>query len=125
MIETYQQLLQQWAALAPDECSTAGHYRFQIKTLPMVEKSSFSNPWRSINSENFTWRLHLGEDLILEQLNFVLLTVLYRCSARQSDINFTMIEQGTIVTISNGLKSQPHPHPALAALDAYVQLLEF
>jgi hypothetical protein len=39
MIETYQQLLQQWTALAPDECAiTDRDYRFKIKILPKVEK---------------------------------------------------------------------------------------
>lgn len=48
MLETYQQLLQQWAALAPDECSTTDRdYRFKVKVLPQVEKCSFDNPWRS------------------------------------------------------------------------------
>ncbi|MEH2026683.1 MAG: hypothetical protein V7K62_24490 [Nostoc sp.] len=55
----------------------------------------------------------------------MLLTIIYHCEARQSSISFTFTELGTIATICNGLKSQPHPHPALAALDAYVQLLEF
>ncbi len=126
MIETYQQLLQQWAALALDECSTTDRdYRFKVKVLPQVEKCSFNNPWRSITSENLTWRLHVAEDVILRQLNFVLLTVLHRCCDRQSNIHFTFIELGTIATICNGLRSQPHPHPAIAALDAYIQLLEF
>ncbi|WP_341530099.1 hypothetical protein WKK05_12855 [Nostoc sp. UHCC 0302] len=48
------------------------------------------------------------------------LTLLHRCSVRQTNINFTFFDQGTIATICNGLKSQTHPHPALAALDAYV-----
>ncbi|MEH2223885.1 hypothetical protein [Nostoc sp.] len=130
MIKTYQQLLQQWAALAPDECAiTDRDYRFKIKILPKVEKCSFDNPWRSVTSENLTWRLHVAEDVILRQLNFVLLTVLHRCCDRQSNINFTFTELGTIATICNGLRSQPHPHPhphpALAALDAYIQLLNF
>ncbi|MBW4566374.1 MAG: hypothetical protein KME32_36050 [Mojavia pulchra JT2-VF2] len=126
MSATYQKLLQQWAALAPDECSTTDRdYRFKVKVLPEVEKCSFGNPWRSVTSENLTWRLHAAEDVILRQLNFVLLTVLYRCCDRQSNINFTFSAQGTIATICNGLKSQIYPHPALAALDAYVQLLAF
>jgi hypothetical protein len=99
MIETYQKLLQQWAALAPDEGSTTDRdYRFKIKILPKVEKCSFDNPWRSVTSENLIWRLHVAEDVILRQLNFVLLTVLHRCSDRQSNIHFTFIELGTIAT---------------------------
>ncbi|WP_341531809.1 hypothetical protein WKK05_38035 (plasmid) [Nostoc sp. UHCC 0302] len=126
MIETYQRLLQQWASLAPNECSTTERdYRFKVKVLPEVEKCSFDNPWRSVTSENSAWRLHVAEDVVLRQLNFVLLTVLHRCSVRQTNINFTFSSQGTIATICNGLKSQIHPHPALAALDAYVQLLNF
>ncbi|QFS51667.1 hypothetical protein GXM_09161 [Nostoc sphaeroides CCNUC1] len=58
-------------------------------------------------------------------LNFVLLTIIQHCAARQSSISFSFTELGTIATICNGLRSQPHPHPAIAALDAYVQLLEF
>jgi hypothetical protein len=116
--------IQQWAALAPDECAiTDRDYRFKIKILPKVEKCSFDNPWRSVTSENLTWRLHVAEDVILRQLNFVLLTVLHRCSDRQFNINFTFTELGAIATICNGLRSKPHP--VIAALDAYIQLLEF
>lgn len=47
MIETYQQVFQLWAALAPDECSTTDRdYRFKVKVLPEVEKCSFDNPPR-------------------------------------------------------------------------------
>ncbi|WP_193200884.1 hypothetical protein [Nostoc sp. MG11] len=116
MSESYQQLLKQWAALSPDECSTTERdYRFKVKVLLCVEKRSFETPWRSITSEN----------LVLIQLNFVLLTVLHHCFARQSSISFTFSDQGTNATICNGLKSQIYPHPAIAALDAYIQLLNF
>ena len=72
-------------------------------------------------------KTHLANrrDFTIRLLNFVLLTVIYHCAARQSSISFSFTELGTIATICNGLRSQPHPHPAIAALDAYVQLLEF
>ncbi|WP_341531388.1 hypothetical protein WKK05_37365 (plasmid) [Nostoc sp. UHCC 0302] len=126
MVETYQQLLQQWAALAPDEClETQRNYKFKVKILPAVEKCSSTEAWRLITTENFTWHLANGKDFTLLQLNFILLIIFYHFTDRQVNINFTFSEQGTIATICNGLKSQIHPHPALAALDAYVQLLNF
>lgn len=71
MIEIYQQLLQQWAALAPDECAiTDRDYKFKIKILPKVEKCSFDNPWCSVTSENLTWRLHVAEDVISQTVEF-------------------------------------------------------
>jgi hypothetical protein len=113
---TYQRLLFKWANLAPDECATTDRdYRFNVRILPTVETGLHANPWRSIN----------GEELIVKQLNFILLTILHQCATRQYSISFTFDTQGTTATICNGLQSQPHPHPAIAALDAYIQLLEF
>ncbi|MBD2303467.1 hypothetical protein [Nostoc sp. FACHB-190] len=116
MSTIYQKLLHQWATLAPDECqATERDYRFKVRILPQVEECFYSHPWRYINSE----------DLILRQLNFLLLTIINHCAARQSSIGFTFTELWTTAIICNGLKSQPQLHPAIAALDAYIQLLEF
>ncbi len=116
MSATYQQLLYKWATLAPDECqATERNYRFKLRILPQVEECFYSNPWRYINSE----------DLTLRQLNFLMLTIINHCAARHSTISFTFTELGTTAVISNGLKSQPQFHQAIAALDAYIQLLEF
>ncbi|MBE9053546.1 hypothetical protein IQ243_24700 [Nostocales cyanobacterium LEGE 11386] len=126
MNTTYQQLLQRWATLAPDEClTTERDYNFKVRILPTVEKRNSSDAWRRVSSENIKWRLSTGEGLILPQLNFVLLTVMHQCAVRQTNIQFTFNEQGTTAAICRGLQSQLHLHPAIAALDAYVQLLQF
>ncbi|NDJ25960.1 hypothetical protein GS682_31140 [Nostoc sp. B(2019)] len=126
MSQNYQQLLHQWAALAPDEClTTERDYKFKVRILPTVEKRNSDIAWRLVSSENIAWRLSSGEGLVLVQLNFVLLTIMHYCAARQSKIEFTFGDLGTTAAICHGLQSQMHSHPAIAALDAYVQLLEF
>ncbi|GAX38936.1 hypothetical protein [Nodularia sp. NIES-3585] len=126
MSATYQQLLQQWATLAPDEClTTERDYNFKVRILPAVEKRNSSNAWRRVSSQNIEWRLSTGEGLILPQLNFVWLTVIHQCAAQQTTIEFTFDNQGTTATICRKLHSQPHPHPAISALDAYLQFLHF
>ncbi|MBD2452461.1 hypothetical protein H6G76_36280 [Nostoc sp. FACHB-152] len=135
MSTIYQELLNQWANLAPDECSfTDRDYKFKVKILPTVEKRNSNNASRVVSSENIEWRLSTHEGQALEQLNFVLLTIINHCTTRQASIGFTFTELGITAVICNGLKSQPHPHAAMssdkpqsvyAALDAYIQLLEF
>ncbi|QLE59620.1 hypothetical protein [Nostoc sp. TCL26-01] len=126
MNATYQQLLHKWATLAPDQCLTTNRdYNFKVKILPTVEKRNSSEAWRLISSENIAWRLDSGEGLVFSQLNFLLLTVMHYCAVRHSSIQFAFDELGVSATICHGLKSQAHPHPAIAALDAYIQLLEF
>ncbi|MBW4564640.1 MAG: hypothetical protein KME32_26645 [Mojavia pulchra JT2-VF2] len=135
MSATYQKLLHSWATLAPDECQTTNHdFKFKVRILPAVEKCESTDAWRLITTENFAWRLENGQGFTLQQLNFILLTIINHCAARHSSIGFTFGEQGATAVICNGLKSQPHPHPAMsatsrlrvyAALDAYIQLLEF
>jgi hypothetical protein len=126
MSPSYQQLLHQWASLAPDECVfTDRDYKFKVKILSTVEKRNSDNAWRVVSSENIEWRLSTKEGQALEQLNFLLLTIINYCAARQTSIGFTFGELGTTAVICNGLKSQPQLHPAIAALDAYIQLLEF
>jgi hypothetical protein len=110
--------------LAPDEClSTERDYKFKLRILPNVEKCNSLTASRLIITENLETHLANRRDLTIQLLNFVLLTIIQHCAARQSSISFT--ELGTIATICNGLRSQSYPHPALAALDAYIQLLEF
>ncbi|MBD2498212.1 hypothetical protein [Nostoc sp. FACHB-280] len=126
MSTIYQELLNQWASLAPDECQiTDRDYKFKVKILPIVEKRNSTNASRVVSSENIEWRLSTHEGQALEQLNFILLTIINHCAARQSSIGFTFTELGITAVICNGLKSQPQLHPAIAALDAYIQLLEF
>lgn len=126
MSATYQQLLSKWSTLAPDECVTADHnHKFKVRILPSVEKRNSDNAWRLVTSDNIAWRLANDQSIVLVQLNFVLLTVMHYCAIRRENIGFTFIDSGAISTICNGLRSQPHPHPAIAALDAYIQLLEF
>ncbi len=126
MNPTYQQLLKQWASFAPDEClATDRDYKFKIRILPTVEKCESFDAWRLITTENFAWQLENGQSFTLRQLNFILLTIINHCAIRQSSIEFTFNQQGATAAICNGLKSQAHPHPAIAALDAYIQLLEF
>ncbi|HEY9800358.1 MAG TPA: hypothetical protein V6D25_08365 [Leptolyngbyaceae cyanobacterium] len=78
-----------------------------------------------MTSENLVWRLANDQRVVFTQLNFVLLTVINHCAVGYYSISFTFEPQGAIATICNGLRSHPHPHPAIAALDAYIQLLEF
>lgn len=126
MSVTYQKLLQSWATLAPDECQTTNHdFKFKVRILPTVEKCESTDAWRLITTENFVWRLENGQGFTLEQLNFVLLTIINHCATRHFSIRFTFTELGTTAVICNGLQSQPQLHPAIAALDAYIQLLEF
>lgn len=126
MSVTYQKLLYSWATLAPDECQiTDRDYKFKVRILPSVEKRNSDNVWRVVSSENIEWRLSTKEGLGLEQLNFLLLTIINHCAAPHSTISFTFTELGTTAVICNGLRSQPQLHPAIAALDAYIQLLEF
>ncbi|BAY20094.1 hypothetical protein NIES21_59640 (plasmid) [Anabaenopsis circularis NIES-21] len=126
MITIYQKLLHSWANLAPDECAfTDRDYKFKVKILPTVEKRNSTNASRVVSSENIEWRLSTHEGQALEQLNFLLLTIINHCAARHKSIGFTFTELGTTAVICNGLKSQPQRHPAIAALDAYIQLLEF
>lgn len=126
MSTTYQQLFSKWATLAPDEClSTEWDYKFKLRILPDVEKCNSLTASRQIITENLEIHLANRRDFTIRLLNFVLLTIIYHCAGRQSSISFTFTELGTIATICNGLRSQPYPHPALAALDAYIQLLEF
>ncbi|MBU7585185.1 MAG: hypothetical protein KAF91_20230 [Nostoc sp. TH1S01] len=70
-------------------------------------------------------RLENGQGFTLQQLNFILLTIINHCAARQASIGFTFTELGVTAIGCNGLKSQPHPHAAIALMDAYIQLLEF
>jgi hypothetical protein len=122
----YQQLLHQWASLAPNECSTTDrNFKFKVRILSTVEKRNSNTASRVISSENTEWRLSTKEGQALEQLNFLLLTIINHCAARQTSIGFTFGELGTTAGVCNGLKSQPQLHPAIAALDAYIQLLEF
>ena len=126
MSTTYQQLLSKWSTLAPDECLKIDHcHKFKVRILPSVEKRNSDNAWRLVTSDNITWRLANDQNTVLVQLNFVLLTIMHHCAVRHSNIAFTFAPQGTTAVICNGLQSQPHPHPAIAALDAYIQLLEF
>ncbi|BBD63035.1 hypothetical protein NIES2109_58850 (plasmid) [Nostoc sp. HK-01] len=126
MSTIYQELLSHWASLAPEECSTTERdYKFKVKILPTVEKRNSNNASRVVSSENIEWRLSTHEGQALEQLNFLLLTIINHCAARHSSIGFTFGELGTTAVICNGLKSQPQLHPAIAALDAYIRLLEF
>ncbi|BCL39658.1 hypothetical protein [Nostoc sp. MS1] len=129
----YQQLLSKWSTLAPDECVTADHnHKFKVRILPSVEKRNSDNAWRLVTSDNIAWRLANDQSTALVQLNFVLLTVMHHCAIRRENIGFTFVDSGAMsstgyayATICNGLRSQPQPHPAIAALDAYIQLLEF
>ncbi|MBD2452470.1 hypothetical protein H6G76_36335 [Nostoc sp. FACHB-152] len=115
-----------WATLAPDECQiTERDYKFKVHILSNVEKRNSTNASRVVSSENIEWRLSTHEGQALAQLNFVLLTIINYCAARQASIGFTFTELGTTAVICNGLKSQPQLHPAIAALDAYIQLLQF
>ncbi|ACC85015.1 hypothetical protein [Nostoc punctiforme] len=126
MSTTIQQLFHKWAILAPDEClSTERDYKFKLRILPDVEKCNSLTASRQIITENLETHLANQRDLTIQLLNFVLLTIIQHCAARHSSISFSFTELGTIATICNGLRSQPHPHPAIAALDAYIQLLEF
>ncbi|MBD2439837.1 hypothetical protein [Nostoc sp. FACHB-110] len=126
MTTIYQKLLHQWAVLTPDECQTTNHdFKFKIRILPTVEKCESTDAWRLITTENFAWRLENGQGFTLQQLNFILLTIINHCAARHKSIGFTFTELGITAVICNGLKSQPQLHPAIAALDAYIQLLEF
>ncbi|MCC5620640.1 hypothetical protein [Nostoc sp. CHAB 5715] len=126
MSTRYQQLFHKWATLDPDEClSTERDYKFKLRILPDVEKCNSLSASRLIITDNLETHLANRRDLTIQLLNFVLLTIIQHCAARQSSISFSFTELGTIATICNRLRSQPHPHPALAALDAYVQLLEF
>ncbi|BAT56703.1 unknown protein (plasmid) [Nostoc sp. NIES-3756] len=126
MSATYQKLLQQWASLAADECLKTDHcHKFKVRILPSVEKRNSPNAWRLVTSDNIAWRLANDQSIVLVQLNFVLLTVMHHCAVKHSNISFTFALQGTTTVICNGLRSQPHPHPAIAALDTYIQLLEF
>ncbi|MBD2468735.1 hypothetical protein [Nostoc sp. FACHB-145] len=126
MMTIYQKLLHSWANLAPNECQiTDRDYKFKVKILPTVEKRNSTNASRVVSSENIEWRLSTHEGQALEQLNFLLLTIINYCTARQTSIGFTFTELGTTAVICNGLKSQPQLHPAIAALDAYIQLLQF
>ncbi|MBD2472186.1 hypothetical protein [Nostoc sp. FACHB-145] len=126
MSTTYQKLLHFWANLAPDECAlTDRDYKFKVKILPTVEKRNSNNASRVVSSENIEWRLSTHEGQALEQLNFLLLTIINHCAARQTSIGFTFTELGTTAVICNGLQSQPQLHLAIAALDAYIQLLQF
>ncbi|MBD2683257.1 MULTISPECIES: hypothetical protein [Nostoc] len=123
---TYQKLLHSWANLAPNECQiTDRDYKFKVKILPSVEKCNSDNAWRVVSSENIEWRLSTKEGQALEQLNFLLLTIINHCAIQQATISFTFTELGTTAVICNGLKSQPQLHLAIAALDAYIQLLQF
>ncbi|MBD2505099.1 hypothetical protein [Anabaena azotica] len=126
MNTTYQQLLFKWSTLAPYEClATDHHHKFKVKILAAVEKRNSDNAWRLVTSENLAWRLANDQRVVFTQLNFVLLTILHHCAASYYKIDFTFAPQGTTAVICNGLQSQPHPHLAIAALDAYIQLLEF
>ncbi|RCJ19277.1 hypothetical protein A6770_31975 [Nostoc minutum NIES-26] len=126
MSATYQKLLHQWATLAPSECLTTDRDRkFKVRILSNVEKRNSDKAWRMVSFENIEWRLSNSEGQALEQLNFLLLTTINHCAARQASIGFTFTELGVTAVICNGLKSQPQFHPAIAALDAYIQLLEF
>lgn len=126
MNATYQNLLQRWATLAPDEClKTDRDYKFKVKILPSVEKRNSLHAWRMVSSASIEWRLSTGTGLALTQLNFLLLTLINHCAIRHENICFTFADSEVIATICNGLRSQPQPHSAIAALDAYVQLLEF
>ncbi|BCL40137.1 hypothetical protein [Nostoc sp. MS1] len=126
MNRTYQQLLSKWSTLAPDECVKADHnHKFKVRILPSVEKRNSPNAWRLVTSDNIAWRLANDQSIVLVQLNFVLLTIMHHCAIRHSNISFTFADAGTCAVICNGLKSQPQAHPAIAALDAYIQLLEF
>lgn len=126
MNNTYQQLLSKWSTLAPEECAaTDHHHKFKVKIMPAVENRNSDNAWRLVTSENLAWRLANDRRVVLTQLNFVLLTVINQCAAGYYSIDFTFEPHGTTATICNGLQSQPQPHPAIAALDAYIQLLEF
>ncbi|MEJ1930567.1 hypothetical protein WDZ92_09800 [Nostoc sp. NIES-2111] len=123
---TYQQLLSKWSSLAPGECLTADHnHKFKVRILPSVEKRNSDNAWRLVTSDNIAWRLANDQSTVLVQLNFVLLTFMHHCAVKHSNISFTFTDAGTSAVICNRLRSQPHPHPAIAALDAYIQLLEF
>ncbi|BAB78356.1 hypothetical protein ACN23B_28330 (plasmid) [Anabaena sp. FACHB-709] len=123
---TYQQLLFKWSTLAPDECLKADHnHKFKVRILPTIEKRNSDNAWRLVTSDNIAWRLANDQSTVLVQLNFVLLTIMHYCAIRHSSISFSFDDQRAIATICNGLRSQPHPHPAIAALEAYIQLLEF
>jgi hypothetical protein len=123
---SYQQLLQQWASLAADECLKADYnHKFKVRILPTVEKRNSDNAWRLVTSDNIAWRLANDQSIVLVQLNFVLLTVIHHCAIRHSNISFTFAPQGTTAVVCKGLRSQPQAHPAIAALDAYIQLLEF
>src|SRR5690242_18968505 len=108
MSATYQKLLDQWANLAPNECLTTDRdYKFKVHILCSIEKRNSDNAWRVVSSENIEWRLSTKEGLALAQLNFVLLTIINHCAARQASIGFTFTELGTTAVIYNGLKSQP------------------
>ncbi|WP_414756617.1 hypothetical protein [Anabaena sp. CCY 9910] len=122
----YQQLLSKWSTLAPDECVTTNHnYKFKVRILPSVEKRNSLNAWRLVTSDNIAWRLANDQSTVLVQLNFVLLTIMHYCAIKHSNISFTFAPEGTTAVICNGPQSQPQAHPAIAALDAYIQLLEF
>ncbi|RUR77067.1 hypothetical protein PCC6912_40260 [Chlorogloeopsis fritschii PCC 6912] len=107
-MKTYQQLLQQWSTLAPNECrATENLYAFMVKY-------------------NNTLRLVCSDNLDKHTLDFVLVTIINHCLCRNSRIEFASVVSGEVVaTISGGLRSQPYSHIAIAALDAYIQLLEF
>ncbi|BAY42030.1 hypothetical protein NIES2111_64260 (plasmid) [Nostoc sp. NIES-2111] len=126
MSATYQKLLQRWASLAADECLKTDHcHKFKVRILPSVEKRNSDNAWRLVTSDNIAWRLANDQSMVLVQLNFVLLTIMHHCAIRHSNISFIFTDAGTCAVICNGLRSQAQAHPAIAALDAYIQLLEF
>ncbi|MHC5748101.1 MAG: hypothetical protein ACYTXT_40880 [Nostoc sp.] len=111
-----------------DEClSTERDYKFKLRILPDVEKCNSLTASRLILTENLETHSANRRNLTIQLLNLVLLMIIQHCAVRQSSISFSFsfTELGTIATICNGLRSQPHPHPALAALDAYIQLLNF